>query len=114
MEKKEGKVKLKLGLSKLLGFDLRIKKEDFPRLIPFVLFITTLILLYIANKYYSEKNIIQINKLTKEIKDLRSESITTKAELMNYTKQSEILKKANEMGLKEFKEPVQKIIIEKK
>ena len=76
-------------ISRFLDLDIRITKENIPRVLSYVLFVSSLILLYIANKYYSEKIIMRTNKVNKEIKELRAVSITTKAELMNYSKQSE-------------------------
>jgi hypothetical protein len=96
-------------IRKLLDLDIKVTKENIPRIVTFILFISFLLILYIANIYYSEKIIIKSNKLSKEIKELRAESITIKAELMNYSKQSEIIKKALEMGLKEPSMPPKKV-----
>jgi hypothetical protein len=104
--KKTNKAKKIFGLFDL---DFRITKENIPRVLSYVLFVSGLILLYIANKYYAEKIIMRTNKVNKEIKELRAISITTKAELMNYSKQSEILKKAAEMGLQTPTQPPKKI-----
>jgi cell division protein FtsL len=98
----------------LLDLDMKVTRENIPRVLTFILFLSFIVIIYIANKYYSEKVVIRINNLNKEIKELRAESITTKAELMNYSKQSEILKKAGEMGLKEHTLPPQKINAPKK
>ena len=81
--------------------------------VPFMMFITGITLLYIANSYYAEKKIRQISKVTNELKELRSEYITSMSKLMFVSKQSEVAKTAEEMGLqiKESTNPPGKIII---
>jgi hypothetical protein len=81
--------------------------------VPFMMFMTGITLLYIANSYYAEKKIRQISKVTNELKELRSEYITSMSKLMFVSKQSEVAKTAEEMGLqiKESTNPPGKIII---
>ncbi|MBC8344033.1 MAG: hypothetical protein H8E61_08640 [Bacteroidetes bacterium] len=100
-------------LSRLFDFDFSITKERIPNILPFVLFISLLIILYIGNKYYSEKSYLEENRLRNELKELRAESLTTKAELVNKTKESEVAKIVEKIGLEEVKEPPKKIIVEK-
>ena len=69
--------------------------------LPFLFYLAFLAILYIANTYYSEKKIIEIEKTKKELKELRSENITTKSRLMFYSRQSEILKSTEARGIKE-------------
>jgi len=78
----------------------------------YVLFLTVLALLYIANRYHSEGIIRQINKVQNEIKDLRSEHISITSELMYLSKQSEVKKMSDEkgLGLTEVTEPPKKIV----
>ena len=100
-------------ISKIFESDFNINKETLPRFLPFVLFLSFLIILYIANKNYADKNLLELNKLKKEIKDLRAESLTTKNELMNKSKRSEVIEMGKEIGLEEPKKPPQKIVVEK-
>jgi cell division protein FtsL len=108
MAKESGENKAR-KITQLLDLDIKVTRENIPRILTFILFISAVIILYIANQYYSEKIVIKINKVNKEIKELRAESITSKAELMNCSKLSEILKKANELGLKEQTQPPKKV-----
>lgn len=80
---------------------------------PFVMFLTIVALFYIANSYYAERKIRQINKINNELKELRSEYITSKSKLMFVSKQSEVAKTAEVMGLpiKESTTPPGKIIV---
>ena len=97
-------------IRQLMEFDLRISKDKFPKIIPFILFLSFLMILYIANKNYSEKCVLEMNKLNQELKDLRAESLTIKADLMNKTKQSEVERLAKSIGLKGVTKPHKKII----
>ncbi len=81
--------------------------------LPFVFYITLLAILYIANSYYAEKKIIEIEKVKKELKVLRSENIAAQSKLMYYSRQSEVIKRIEPYGIKESLIPPRKIIAEK-
>ena len=81
--------------------------------LPFIFYVTFLVILYIANQYYSEKKIIEIEKIKKDIKELRSEYISTKSKLMDINRQSEVLKRAELYGIKESLIPPHKIFAER-
>ena len=83
------------------------------RQMPFIFFIALLAILYIANTYYAEKTIREINQTKKELKDLRSEFIYTKSELMFSSRQSEISKMVADMQIKESTVPPRKIVVTK-
>jgi len=68
---------------------------------PFIVFLACIALLYISNGYYADDKIRQVNKLTNQLKELRTEYIFTKSELMFASKQSEVAKAAEKLGLKE-------------
>ncbi|MGZ3862894.1 MAG: FtsL-like putative cell division protein [Bacteroidia bacterium] len=80
--------------------------------IPFLLFLSVIAILYIANGYWADDKIRQVNKLTSRIKELRSEYISTKSDLMFVSKQSEVAKSAEKMGLKEPIAPPMKIVVD--
>lgn len=81
--------------------------EKLMRNIRFVLFATFLGIVYISNGYSTEKLHRKRTILEKEVADLRFESITAAANLMFIRKQSEVIKRVREEGLKleESKEP---------
>lgn len=85
--------------------------ENVVKNLPFILFVMGLGIFYIANSYYAEKTIIQINKTGNDLKELRSEYITGKSDLMKKSKQSEVATLAIQNNLKESIEPPKKIII---
>lgn len=82
--------------------------------LPFLLFITLIGIVYIANSYNAEKTIIEIGKTKRELEELRFEYITTKSNLMFHSKQSEIAAKLADRGIKESLVPPAKIIISNK
>ena len=91
-----------------------LTKSRIKKLLPFALYIMFLAIIYIANNYYADRNIRQINKLNKEINELRAEYITIKAELMFKSNQTELAKKLEQYGIKESIVPPKKIIKDKK
>ena len=72
-----------------------------------VVYIVILLVIYIANHNCVERDMRRISDLKEQIKDLRYESITVSSELMNMSKQSEILRRVKKVGLelKELTEP---------
>lgn len=75
------------------------------RQLPFILFLTLLAVLYIANRYNAMRMTRQVNELQTEIRELRARSITMAAELMNISRQSQVAKMVQEKGL-DLKESV--------
>ena len=69
--------------------------------VPFLLFLAFIAILYIANGYQADDKIREVNKITNELKELRSEYISTKSDLMFVSKQSEVAKAVSSLGLKE-------------
>jgi hypothetical protein len=65
----------------------------------YFLFITFLAFIYIANHYKVEKSLTELARINRELKELNSEAITTSSELMNISKQSEVLRRVHKEGL---------------
>ena len=101
-------------IAKLADFFTPVSKEQVTQWLPFILFLSFLAFVYITNSYYAEKNIRRIDKISQELKELRSEYITTKSELMFRSKQSEVAHHLESSGLKESTVPPKKIIIKKR
>jgi len=93
-----------------------LTRDKVTRQLPFVLFLTFLIILYIGNRYHAEKIIKETLILQTELKELRARSISTASELEFISRQSEVAKRveAHSLGLKEAVNPPWKIEIEKK
>ena len=81
------------------------------RNIPFVLYLTFIGLFYIWNSYTIDKTVREIDKTDKELKELRSEFITGKSDLMYKCKMTEVAKNIEMYGVKESKEAPKKIVV---
>lgn len=73
--------------------------------LPYLTFLAGLTIVYIYNGHYSDKIIKNINKTGKEVKELQFEYKTMKSEVMFRSKQSELSKAVEPLGLKELQEP---------
>src|ERR1051325_6831646 len=80
------------------------------RQLPFIIFLTIIALCYVANGYYAERTVRKINQVTNQLKELKSEYITSKSELMFISKQSEVARSAAKLGIKESVTPPKKIV----
>lgn len=78
--------------------------QSIVRQIPFFLFLTVLAVIYIYNGHYADKTIRNINRTAKEVKELQWEYKTVKSEVMFRSKQSELVKAVEPLGLKELTE----------
>ena len=76
----------------------------------FVLFISMLGLVYIANAHFAEKKVRQIQAMQKEVKMLRWEYMAIQAENMYNSKLTVVQKTAKEAGLR--LRPPEKIIVD--
>lgn len=125
MEKKE-KIEFidaKSEREEITGFTLRgiidgslLTIRSVTKQIPFILFMVLLAIIYIANRNHAEKIIRQLSSLRTEVKDMRSEQITTASELMNLSRPSNVEALIDERGLElsESKIPPLKIVKEKR
>jgi hypothetical protein len=82
----------------------------------YISLITVLAAIYIGNRFHAEKITRESTKLQREVKDLRSESLSTSADLMYLSKQSEVFAMIKEKGLnlEELKTPPYKLLVDKK
>jgi len=77
--------------------------------IPFFLFTALLTVLYIANGHYADKNIRKINATVKHLKEMEYEFKTVKRDVIFRSKESELVKAVEPLGLKELTAPPMKI-----
>jgi len=82
----------------------------------YITLLTFLTALYIGNRFHAEKITRESAKLQREVKDLRAESLSTSADLMYLSKQSEVFSMVREKGLnlEELKSPPYKLLVDKK
>lgn len=100
-------------LENFFRFDQAIEKGLPLRFMPHILFLTALGIIYIGNNHFAERTIREIDRLQGEVEDLRADYTSLKANYMFASKQSEVAKKVEELGLKEMSHPPYKIEIDK-
>ncbi len=78
----------------------------------FILLLVLIAFMSIANRNHAEKTVIHLSRLQSDVKELRARSISTSAELVRISRQSEVkhLVNRNELGLEENLEPPKKLI----
>lgn len=81
--------------------------------IPFVLFLTCIALFWISNTYFAEKTVREIHSVKNEVKELKTEYMSSKLDLLNKSKQSQIAKYVKSKDLKESRTAPKKLIINK-
>ncbi len=87
------------------GWKRWLNYQSIVKQVPFFLFLALLAVVYIFNGHYADKTIREINRTTKEVKELKYEYITVKSEVMFRSKPSELVKAVEPLGLKELAEP---------
>ena len=88
-----------------------ITTDEATRALPFVLFLALLGMIYIGNRHLAEKNIRDIDKITKEVQELSWDYKITKADLAYKSTLTEVAKRVDTLGIKESLQPAQKITI---
>lgn len=105
------------GPSLFSGLEKRLKlesyfEEGFPvQYLPKILFVMVLGLLYISNTHHAERTTRAINGAQTEVEDLRADYTTLKSDVMFVSKQSEVVRRVKEIGLKESLRPPYKIVV---
>jgi hypothetical protein len=80
----------------------------------FILVIVFLVMLMIASGHSSDKKVMEIAKLNKEIKELRAEFVDTRSISMKMKLESTIKNKVGDYGLKPSENPPQVIRVTSK
>ncbi len=70
--------------------------------VPFFLFLTLLAVVYIYNGHQADKTVREINRTARQVKELQYEYKTLKSEVMFRSKQSELVKAVEPLGLKQL------------
>ena len=84
------------------GWKRWLNYQSIVKQVPFFLFLTGLAVVYIFNGHYADKTIRKINRTAKEVKELKYEYIAVKSKVMYQSKQSELVKVVEPLGLKEL------------
>jgi hypothetical protein len=82
----------------------------------YISLVTLLAAIYIGNRFHAEKVTRETSKLQREVKDLRAEALSTSADLMYVSRQSEVYRLVREkaLNLEELKIPPYKLLVSKK
>jgi cell division protein FtsL len=113
-DKKKKKEKSESFIKELLSGSMITEKIILKNLW-YILLLTFLAAIYIGNRFHAEKITRETARLQKEVQDLRAESLSTSAELMYVSRQSEVYRMVREKGLKleELKIPPYKLLVDK-
>jgi hypothetical protein len=105
---------IKSNIFNLLKGDFLVNKDSFKNW-RFILFVVALLLLMIASAHSSDKKVMEIAKLTNEIKELRAEFLDKRSISMGMRLESTVRKKVIDLGIKPSEQPPQVIkVISKK
>jgi hypothetical protein len=90
-----------------------LSKDTTLKNMPFVFFLSFLAICYIANGYYADDQVRKVNKLSNDIKELRTQYIVVKDSLVIKSKQTEVAKALalQQTGIKESVVPPKKIVV---
>ncbi|HEX8517790.1 MAG TPA: FtsL-like putative cell division protein [Bacteroidia bacterium] len=90
-----------------------LSQETTLKNLPFIFFLSFLAICYIANGYYADDQVRKVNKLTNDIKELRTQYIVVKDSLVIRSKQTEVAKALalQQTGIKESVVPPKKIVV---
>lgn len=78
-----------MSIHSILGGDI-LANDFFKRQTSLLILIMILTILYIDNRYTSQQELIEIDKLKKELIDIKYDALTRSSELMEKSRQSKI------------------------
>jgi hypothetical protein len=87
-------------------------KNIFKRQYLLVIMLAVLAFLYVGNRYSCETQLAKEIELKKKIQDLKYESLTISAELMQISRQSSVMNMVNVNGLKLIQTSTSPVVIE--
>lgn len=82
------------------------------KLIPFMVYLAMWGVIYIGNRHYAQQVELEINDIQEQLQTYRAEYLTMKSELMFKTKQSEVAKMVDSLGLQQLTNPPEKLRVE--
>ena len=77
-------------LRKILGGDI-LSTRAIRRQIPLFLLITVILFIYVSNRYSCQKNLIEIDRLNKELVDAKYKALASSSELTERCRESHVL-----------------------
>jgi hypothetical protein len=112
-EMKVNKKKSKGSVMKRLISGTYISETLILNNIRYVALVFLLAIIYISNRFQAERIERETGVLEQEVRDLRAEALSTSAELMTVSRQSEVYRMVKErgLGLQELREPPFRIVV---
>lgn len=110
---KQKKSKSAFSMAELVNGDFLSRDKVIAKL-PFLFFLALLVLFYIGYGYYVERTVKELYDLEVELKELKSEYISAKSRLVEFSKQSQVAQAVKELGLYESVVSPYKIEIDQK
>jgi len=97
----------------ILRFDFKAlyRVENILVNLPFIAFLFLMVMVYIRIIHSVENTVRSTDRLKREVKEIRWGYMTGKAELMFQSKQTEVAKAVEEIGLEQLKEPPKKVVV---
>lgn len=103
--------KPKVGIEKY--FQLSYWSSDLIlKQLPMIFFLGFLGLVYIANAHLAERNVRRIQLMTKDIQELRWQYESIRADIMYYSKHSEMEDQVRSLGLRTLNGKPKRIVVE--
>jgi len=109
--RRENKPKGEGGIKKvwnILGGSFLVR-ENFIKQFPFMMTITILLMVLITNTYIAEARTREIASANKQLRDLRAKYVELRANVMEASLQSTLIKKLEGTGVKESLDPLFRI-----
>lgn len=88
-KKKASSTSKHMSIRSILGGDI-LANDFFKRQTSLLILIMILTILYIDNRYSSQQELIEIDRLKKELTDIKYDALTRSSELMEKSRQSRI------------------------
>src|ERR1035437_6804214 len=89
-----------------------LTKKFFQKQYGLLIMIAVLTFFYVDNRFYCERQLANEIDLKKKIQDAKYESLTISAELMEISRQSNVMNKVNENGINLIQSTTPPIVIE--
>ena len=110
-QKAKKEKKKKRSVMSILGGKFLVR-EEISKQFPFMVYVTVLLMIIITNTYIAEERTRELAKTSKRLNDLQVEYVQIKSEIMEASKQSELVKRLEGTGLKEAITPLKRIEVE--
>ena len=111
-ERSAGGRTFKRGLVNVLNGTFLTREKVLSNM-PFLLFLAGLMLFYIGYGYWTERTVRDLDRVSGELKEMRSEYVTVRSHLEKAERQSQVADGIGGLGLKENKQPPMRITVDK-